>query len=181
MKLILTLGAVAAMMSSTAFAQAGSPSSATANASAEIVKPLTIGCTGMSFAEIAPLQNATSTVVLPAQGGPLGDPQNVVVPGTRTSATPSNCSVFGELDLTYTVTLPTGATLTNLSDSSKTMTLSNFTISAESDPNPLDRKLDTNFGGAGFNGFGVGATLNVGAAQTPGLYKGTFVVSVQYN
>lgn len=179
MKLTVITAATGIMLSSVAYAQAGPSSSATANASAEVVRPLTIGCTGMSFAELAPLQTSAAVVVLPAQGGPLGDASNIVVPGSRTTATPSNCSVLGELNLTYTVTLPSAPV--PLTSGSNSMTLTNFTISAEADPFPYDRKLATPFSGGGLNGFGVGATLNVGAAQAPGLYTGSFVVSVQYN
>jgi Mat/Ecp fimbriae major subunit len=178
MKLIMTAAAVGLLLPSAAYAQAGPSAQTTANASAEVVKPLTIGCTGMSFSQLAPLQNASAQVVLPAQGGPLVDNSEIVVPGSRTQATPSNCTVLGELNLTYTVSLPAGATLSN---GTATMPLSNFTISSEADANPLDRQLATPFNGAGLNGFGVGATLTVGAAQAPGLYTGQFVVSVQYN
>lgn len=176
MKLILTAAAAALILPSAAFAQAGAPASTTANASAEIIQPLHIACGPMHFGQIAPLHTA-SAVTMNAQGTPLGDPDNIVVPGTRDNAQPSNCSVTGEIGQVFSVTLPTGATLSN---GTQTMALTNFTISTDIDADPLNRLLE-DVGGTGSNGFGVGAKLNVGADQPAGLYAGTFVVSVQYN
>jgi len=176
MKLIVAATA-ALVLPSAAYAQAGPQAQATANASAEVVAPLHITCTNMHFAQLAPIHSAT-TVVLPAQGTPLQDPDNIVVPGTRSNAQPSNCNVTGEAGLTFNVSLPTSVPLTHGSDS---MTLDTFTISTDTDPDPLNRLLESDGSGAGLAGFGVGATLHVGADQPAGLYSGPFVVSVQYN
>lgn len=178
-KTIVLLGAAACLATPiAASAQAGPQSSANATASAKVVSPISVGCGPMEFGRLAPLPTAPADVVLPAQGGPLGDANNIVVPGSRSIATPSSCTAIGEMGLTFTVTLPTTATLTSGSNS---MLLDTFTISEELDGMPLDRVLNTPLGGQGSNGFGVGATLHVGAAQAPGTYTGPFVVSVQYN
>lgn len=177
MKLIVAATAAMLVLPSAAYAQAGPQAQATANASAEVVAPLHIQCTNMHFAQLAPIHTA-STLVLPAQGTPLQDPDNIVVPGTRNNAQPSNCTVSGEKNLMFQVSLPTSATLTHGSDS---MTLDTFTISTDTDADPLNRLLEDNGSGGGLAGFGVGATLHVGADQPAGLYSGPFVVSVQYN
>jgi len=177
MKLIMTATAAALLLPSAAFAQAGPQTSATADASAEVIAPLHMTCTNMHFAQLAPIHTAT-TVVLPAQGTPLQDPDNIVVPGTRSNAQPSNCNVTGEANLTFHVSLPTTATLTHGGDS---MTLDAFTISTDSDADAFNRLLEDDGSGGGLAGFGVGATLHVGADQPAGLYSGPFVVSVQYN
>lgn len=177
MRLIIAATAASMLLSSAAYAQAGPTDSATANASAEVVAPLHITCTNMHFAQLAPIHTAT-TVVLPAQGSPLVDPDNIVVPGTRDNAQPSNCQVTGENGLTFHVTLPSSTTLVHGSDS---MLLDTFTISTDTDADPFNRLLEDDGSGGGLAGFGVGATLHVGADQPAGLYSGPFVVSVQYN
>lgn len=163
-------------------AQAGPGATADATASAVVVKPISIGCTGMNFAQLAPLKDSGASVTIPPDGGNIADPDNIVVPGTRTTATPTSCSVFGELNLGYTITLPSAATISN---GSETMTLDGFRLSSMAGDQPnqgrTSRTLATSFGGDGFDGFGVGATLNVGADQAPGHYTGTFPVSVKYN
>ena len=173
MRLILAATAALLVLPSAAFAQAGPSSSATADASATVVAPLQVACDKMQFGQLAPLATATY-VVMPAQGQPLQDPFNIVVPGTRDTATPGNCHVTGEANLSYHVTFGDSATLSHGSDS---MTLDMFTISQEVDGQPYDRLLSS----TGSNGFGVGATLHVGANQPAGLYTGTYLVSVQYN
>lgn len=178
-KTIVCLGAVACLAAPVAVsAQAGPSPSDSATASASIVRPISVGCSDMDFGQLAPLQTAGSNVTLPPDGGGLVDPDNVVVPGSRTIASPSNCTALGELGLAFTVTLPTPTTLTSNGNS---MVLDTFTISNELDGFPLDRVLATPLAGQGSNAFGVGATLHVGAAQPAGLYTGSFTVSVQYN
>lgn len=180
-KTIVCLGAAACFavpMAASAQSGAGPTASDSAAASAKIVRPISVACGNMVFGQLAPLQTAPADVVLPAQGGPLGDNDNIVVPGSRTAASPSQCTALGELDLAFDVTLPASTTLTNGSSS---MLLDTFTISSELDGFPLNRVLDVPLAGQGSNGFGVGATLHVNAAQAPGTYTGSFTVSVQYN
>jgi len=53
----------------------------------------------------------------------------------------------------------------------QTMTVSNWTLDGNSNRKvPLSQTID----------FAVGATLTVGANQAPGVYTGTFSVTVQY-
>ena len=51
------------------------------------------------------------------------------------------------------------------------MTVNSFTLNV-----PSSRKLNNQ----GTDMFKVGATLNVGASQTPGVYTGTYTVTVTY-
>jgi len=167
------------LLPTVAMAQAGPSSQASASAAARIVLPIAVGCGNMNFGLLAPLSNASATVVLPPQGDPLQDPQNVVVPGTRTNASPSQCTATGEQNLSYHVNLPAPITLSN--GNGGTMPLGTFTISNELDNDPLNRLLDVPIGSLGSNAFGLGATLTVGAQQAPGVYTGSFTVTVQYN
>ncbi len=74
----------------------------------------------------------------------------------------------GASDATYSITLPSSATLTS---GANTMTIDSFTDDAGASPT-LPGGSDT---------FNVGATLNVGATQAAGTYSGTFSVTVNYN
>ena len=164
MRLILTAAAASLLLPTAAFAQAGPASTANATATAEVVAPLQIGCGPMHFGKLAPIHTAT-TVTVPAQGTPLGDPDNIVVPGTRNNAQPTGCNVTGEVGLAFHVTLPTSTTLTHGGDA---MTLDTFTIGTDVDADPYNRVLEP-VGGTGFNNFGVGATLHVGGDQPAGF------------
>ena len=176
MRKMLTTAAAILAVPSAAFAQAGPTSTATADASAEVVAPLQVNCTTMHFGLLAPLDTPTY-VVLPPQGSLLDDPSNIVVPGTRNFATPGNCTVTGEVGLSFSVSLSPSTTIDHDSDS---MVLDTFTVSDELDGDPYHRQLE-NLSGVGTSGFGVGATLHVGANQPEGFYTGTYVVTVQYD
>src|SRR5690348_17302325 len=102
MKLILAATAAMLVLPSATFAQAGPSSSATADASATVVQPLQVACDTMEFGQLAPLASPTY-VIMPAQGSPLQDPFNIVVPGSRDFATPGQCHVTGEPGLSYHV------------------------------------------------------------------------------
>lgn len=108
--------------------------------------------------------------------------------GTRTSTEPVLLSqsgslystvqqavfaITGEPGYVYTITLPSSAvTLSGTGSTPPTMTVDTFTS------NPTSTgTLDATLGTSTLN---VGATLHVGANQTPGLYSGTFSVTVAY-
>ncbi len=104
---------------------------------------------------------------------PTGVPGTVTIStsGTRTSSNvnlwPSSVSaasfnVSGEGNESYTVTLPSSATLTS---GGNTMTVDTFTHDAGGSPSLS----------------GGSANFNVGATQTAGAYTGTFAVTVGYN
>lgn len=79
---------------------------------------------------------------------------------------------------TFTITLPTSATLTR-TGGSETMTVDAFT----STPAPGTANGRRGFGtlsNAGTATFAVGARLNVGASQAGGSYAGTYTVTVTY-
>lgn len=184
MKLILTTAAASVALAFPTVASAapggsGATSQITGTASAEVIAPLQITCGAMHWGQLAP-QHTASTITMPSNGNPLVDTDNISVPGARTNAAPGHCDVTGEAGLTYTVTLPTSETLTS---SSNTMTMTNFTISSDLDATPSDwlNRTLANVGGVGQDGFGIGATLNVGGDQPAGFYTGTYSVSVQYN
>lgn len=166
------------LLSSAALAQTAPPPSITAHATAQITAPLQIRCSAMHFSSLLPKTTATA-VTLPPNGSPILDPNSILLPGAAQDARASNCSVSGDVAATYTVTVPSSATLSN--GTGQSMTVNTFTVSSDGDSNPLSRLLHNDGTGLGIDTFGVGAKLNVGANQAAGAYNGTYVVSVQYN
>ena len=166
------------LLSSAAFAQTAPPPSITAHATAQIAAPLKIGCSAMHFSSLA-ARHSTTYVVLPADGSAIVDPYKIVIPGTSQDARASACTVTGDVAAIYSVTLPSSATLTN--SAGKTMTVNSFAITGDGDSNPYSRLLRNDGTGLGIDTFGIGARLNVATDQPPGAYRGTYIVSVQYN
>ena len=165
MKKIVKLFALATIMvafSVNAFAQGVS---ATSNASATIITPLTISNTGpLNFGNISVGALAGGTVSLSAA--------NVRTAGGTCSFQALPASTVATFDITgaaganLLVTLPASSTILN---GATPMTLDNFIHDAPA----------TIVGGA--LTFHVGATLNVNAGQLAGPYTGTFNVTINYN
>lgn len=184
MKLILTTAAasLAVAFPTAALAAPGGSTSIQGTASAEVVAPIQIECPGpMNWGMLAP-QSFATTITMDTDGSPLTDPDNISVPGARNIAAPGHCDVTGEPGLSFTVTVPASEILTKVGGGA-TMTMTNFTISADDFTPPYNEfnRVLANIGGVGKSGFDVGATLHVGADQTPGVYEGFYTVSVQYN
>jgi hypothetical protein len=166
------------LFSTAVYGQIAPPPSITAHATAQIAAPLQIQCTAMHFSSLIALHTA-SYLVLPANGSAIIDPSNIVIPGTAQDAKATTCTVSGDVDATYNVSIPSSVLLTN--SSGKTMTLSSFTLTSDGDGDPYTRLLRNDGTGLGADTLGVGAKLNVGADQAPGTYSGTYAVTVQYN
>ena len=179
-KLALAFGAL--VMAGGAMAQ--SAKTASANAGAVVIAPLTITKSAtagdLNFGNVV-AGNALGTVVLLPTG------TRTATGGTSFSAGfPGNLSaakfdLTGEGVYTYAITLPSSAvTLKDGATTPNMMTVTAFTVAAGT-------KGSVNSGGTvgtlagGLGNIDVGATLNVGAAQVPGTYQGTFDVTVAYN
>lgn len=175
MKKVIKLFALITVMvafSSATYAQV----SETAAATAVIVSPITITLvTDLEFGNIAS-GTVAGTVVLSTAG--VRTPTNVTLPATTGTVTAASFTVGGTPAYTYSITLPAGAT--TISDGlGNTMTVDTWT----SNPTPTGT-----IGGGGTETLYVGATLNVGANQTSGIYRsdnaggsGDFTVTVNYN
>lgn len=141
---------------------------ATANAAATIVTPISIAKTvDLNFGAIVP-SSAAGTVVVGNDNSILGNGGVTLIPqlGTHSAA---SFTVTGAANATFSVTLPGNTTLTR-GGGSETMTVSEFLHNATG-------TLD----GTGAEAFKVGAKLAVAANQLPGQYEGTFDVTVTYN
>ena len=146
--------------------------SATATATAIIVGPIGITNTAnMNFGNVA-VGAALGTVIL-ATDGSRTVTGGCTLPATAGSPAAATFNVTGAANYTYAITLPAGAT--TLDDgATHQMTVDNW----QSDPVGTG-----DLGAGGSQTLRIGATLNVGASQTPGTYTSTvpFTVTVNYN
>jgi hypothetical protein len=171
-KLILVFLAIVmvASFSNKAVAQTEDTKSNDANAQILGAIALTVG-DPLEFGGIIPDGSASGTVEITTAGV-----RNLTtVTGVTASTTPSaaSYSVTGTGLVPYTITIPTTSfNITNTTGSgAETMAVTAMTCSGT---------LNHIFASDGTDAFTVGGTLTVGAAQVPGLYTGTFDVTVEY-
>ena len=162
---------VGAALAAASFAtSASAAASATATANAEILQSLTLTAdTPLNFGQIAANTGGTVTIKGDSTVSQTG---TLVWTGIRA---PASFTVTGTKSASVVVTLPTVASTLYLGGntaSTSKMTLDSFSV------DPLaGMQLDATTGKAAFY---VGGRLTVASAQTPGLYSGTFAVSVEY-
>jgi hypothetical protein len=148
--------------------------SATANASATIITPITITRVNhMNFGNVAP-SGVAGTVVLSPAGGRVATNCTVYAGAAAGTVTAASFTVSGMAAYTYSILLPAAAT--TITGAGLPMTVDIFTSTPTV---AAGGTLD----GTGNQTLLVGATLNVGANQAAGLYtSGTpFTVTVNYN
>ena len=146
---------------------------ATATATATIITPITIANAGdMNFGNIAVQAGTAGTVVI-APAGTRTSTAGVTLPSTVGTVSAASFTVGGQGTYTYTITIPSADHTITESGTSTTMIVNTFT-STPSGTGALT---------AGAQTINVGATLNVGAAQAPGVYTNNtgFDVTVNYN
>jgi hypothetical protein len=151
------------------FSSRGYAATATSNASAEVITPISISNTAdLRFGKFSALTGGT--VIISAAG--VRSATGAVVLSSTNAGGAASFDVTGDPNATYAITLPNSATLTHSVDNTKTMTIDTFTS------NPSGTGT---LSAGGSQALSVGATLTVGNAQTTGSYSGTFDVSVEYN
>jgi spore coat protein U-like protein len=144
-----------------------SAATATSNVSASIVTAISITKTAdMDFADVV-ASGSAGTVVLSTAGA--RSITGGATLGNSTGAAAAAFTVSGDPASTYSISLPSSATITSTPN---TMTVNTFT-SSPSGTGTLS--------GGGTQALTVGATLQVGASQAQGTYTGTFDVTVAYN
>ena len=159
---------VMSLVATSAMAQSFNQSSASANATARIIAPISItNSTALNFGDIVP-SGVTGTVVVSAASARTNTGGATLGSGASVSA--ATFAVGGQAGATYAITLPTSVTITS---GANNMTVNAFTSS------PSSTGLIP--GGGGTQTLTVGATLNVGANQATGTYAGSFNVTVAYN
>lgn len=173
-KLVGVIGAL--VMAGGAMAQ--SNQTASSAASAIVIAPLTIAKTGdLNFGNVVAGAALGTVVLLPAgtRSATGGTTFSAGFPGTLSAA---KFDLTGEGVYTYAITLPGTVTLSDTVSTPNTMTATGFTVAAGT-TGSVSGLIGTLAGGLGK--LNVGATLNVGAAQVPGTYTGSFDVTVAYN
>ena len=168
-----TLSAAIFAFSTISFGQ--SQSTATADAGANIITPISISNTqGLDFGDIVSQTNAFK-VIMSASGsrtdgsGLTGDQSPLL------STDAGNQALFtikGEEDYKFSVLLPTSIDLSASGvTGAKDMAVDTFTSNLNAANNTLT---------GGSVDLSVGATLNVNATQAAGVYEGSFTVTVAY-
>ncbi len=161
-KCVLTAGLAIALAGQAHAAQTS------AGASATVVAPIAIAKTGdLAFGAFTTGAAGETVTINPA--GVRSAVGALVMPGPVSAAT---FNVTGSGNLSYSITLPASiAVTTGAATASETMLVTGFSS------NPSGTGTLT----AGAQALAVGATITTVAAQAPGLYTGTFHVSVDYN
>lgn len=143
--------------------------SATATASATVIKPLAVSTTtALQFGAFSTLTGGTLTVDGSGTLSTSGD----VAPSSSQSVAPARFTLAGEAGATYAVTLPGSAELSHESAEATTLTIGAFT-SHSSSPLALDSSGEAELA--------VGATLTIPASAALGTYTGSFEILVEYN
>ena len=164
-KIIVAAGAAA--LTAGFYSSAVSAATVTANATANVITPLSIAETtgGMNFGDVSVDALVAGTVILDTTGArTVTAGAEAVTGGTVQSGA---YSVTGEGTKAYSITFPANATI---SSGLNSMTVDTFTHDAGGAP-ALTAGSDT---------FNVGATLNIGAGQAPGNYTGSYTLTVDY-
>lgn len=176
MKTLTKIFGIVTLMSASAFS-IFAQSKATATITAAIVTPLIITHDGadMNFGNISVQVTTGGTVILTPVGTRTSD-GGVLLPNNIGAVSAAVFGVSGQAHYTYTITLPTNCTLTH-TNNNDFMMVDTFTSSpsTEAGAGVLNENGEQNLN--------VGATLNVDANQTAGVYSsGTaFTVTVNYN
>jgi hypothetical protein len=167
MKRLVTLAFSIAGLALGSIAFAQNTATATANATARIITPISISKTAdLNFGDVV-ASGSAGTVVLSTAGARSTTGGASLGSGSAVSA--AAFTVSGQGSATYAITLPASATVTS---GPNTMTVNAFTS------NPSGTGT---LSGGGSQNLNVGATLNVGVSQPTGTYSGTFDVTVTYN
>jgi Mat/Ecp fimbriae major subunit len=143
----------------------------TGTANVKIVPVIVLNTgTQLNFGSIATTETAGTVVINATNSTGLGT--NVTLVSVGATRTPGAFSVTsGEPNAPYTVVLPS-VTVDLLDPAGNNITINNFNFIAGNGSRTLS--------GIGTDSFSVGATLNVGATQSPGTYTGTYEVTANY-
>ena len=163
-KLLIAAGAVA--ISAGVYTSAVTAATVTANAAANVVEGLIISENngGMDFGDVS--EAGLGTVILDTGGGRTATGGADVLVGGGEQA--GQYRITGEDGKAYTITFG-AATISE--GGGDTMTVDTFVHTADG----------TAAAAPAGELFDLGATLHIGAGQTPGGYSGTYTITVEYN
>jgi hypothetical protein len=162
---------VAALASTSAIA-----GTAPANAEVAVVRPLSfIKVDDLNFGKIIPSNVAGQVTLTPA--GVRSSTNGIVLVGN----THQPASFAGDGTVNQRVDISLGSNTINLTGPGAPMQVNTFVIgstpTAVLTTTPLRFRITS---ATGIFQFPVGATLNVGANQAPGVYNGTWTITLQY-
>jgi hypothetical protein len=176
-KLALALGALV---------MAGGAMAATANltATATVITPIAITQTvPLAFGSFS-TSEAAQTVAVSAAGGRTA---TGALLSMKTSPTAAAFTITGEESYTFALTMPAAAQTLTHTDNTSTMAV---VLTAPTAASGYTAIVGTGTAWTGVIGkiddlthtlFTVGGTLTTVAAQTPGVYSGSYAVTVEYN
>lgn len=163
---ILSISAIISAMAM--LPNAAQSATATASATAEVLTPIGITKSiDMSFGDLYADNVAIGTVTLATDGTRTAGGAVTLGPTAGAAAV---FDVTGTASATYAITLP--ATDVTLISGANNMIVNTYVHDAGGAPA---------LGGGGTASFNVGATLNVGINQAPGVYTANFDVIANYN
>jgi hypothetical protein len=170
-KLIILFAAIVMMAAFTTKVMAQPNSNTTSNASrAEVLSA--IGLVAHNPLEFGGFTSgALGTVVM----SPLGVRTftgGVILYATSITPTAASYTVSGAPNTSYAIIVPTTDQLLVHVGNSSSMPANTFTCSYSPPASTLSQ--------TGTDAFTIGATLNVGSSQAPGLYIGTFNITIAY-
>ena len=159
--------AVVPLLASPATVAAAAVSKA-ASANAALLSPLTVlKKADLDFGKLA-VTTAGTAVINPLTGARTAT-GGVVPAGTNAHA--ASFIATGNRNSVVNIRLPKNPITVTRAGGTQTMTVSNWTLDGNNNRRvPPSQTVE----------FAIGATLTVGANQTPGVYTGTFNVTVQY-
>lgn len=168
-KTVFLLASLFVMMLATQGVNAQNQASVTANATATIVKSISIEkIADLRFGKIIAASTA-GQVAIQTDGTRTIASGDVVLFNQESDHRAASFKTIGSPNATYDLSFPASVSLTGPTGSSP-MTIEGFVHSATG-----------TLSAAGEETFNVGATLNVGANQAAGEYTGTFSVTAAYN
>ncbi len=166
LKKLISFAVIFTAITTAGFAQTAT---ATSNAAAVIIAPLSITNTaGLHFGTI--MRSAVAGTVSIATDGTRSSLGGVTLSALAPVHSVATFDLEGESGNDVSITLPASTTISN---GTQTMVVDNF-VSNPDDANPVT------LGGTP-TVLSVGATLNVAANQASGAYTGTFNVRIDYN
>jgi hypothetical protein len=184
---LLAIFAIAAFSNNANAQTTNTQSTANTNASAKLIKVMSVAnadTDGLDFGTIVLTGSGAGTVTMAAvNANRTYGTDNAAAVGATQSPNTAKYDVTGTPSETYALTLPNSVALTTATTATGVTSETAMTIT--------DLKARFNTAGAdaitstlsstGTDSFAVGGTLNIKAAQIPGVYTGTFNVTVDYN
>ncbi|MEZ7500235.1 DUF4402 domain-containing protein [Flavobacterium sp. Arc3] len=186
--ILLAFFAIAALSNNANAQTTNTQSTVKTNASAKLIKVMSVAnadTDGLDFGTIVLTGVGSSTVIMEAADASRTYGTNsAAAVNANQSPNTAKYNVTGTPNETYALSFPTDpVVLTTATTATGGNTVSDMTITdfkARFNGKDADAVVSI-LTGSGTDSFAVGGTLNIKADQIPGVYTGTFDVTVDYN